>query len=154
ASVARKGAVLITSRHPLPGADDLLASVQLGALSPAEVRRLLLRLPGLGQLSAADRGLLTATIGGHPRLIELTDALLRAGRASLPEVRDKLRDLARRRGGDAQGSADFLLAELRELLSPEQSAILAQVAASRAPMTLEDLSFALDEETTATPADI
>ena len=34
-------------------------------------------LPALAELDPADRRLLTRTIGGHPRLIEFTDALLR-----------------------------------------------------------------------------
>ncbi len=49
-------------------------------LSAAELRRMFLRLPALGDLDPADQALLIRAIGGHPRLIEFTDALLRGGR--------------------------------------------------------------------------
>ena len=70
------------------------------ALSQAELRRLFLRLPKLRDLEAEDRRLLTRTIGGHPRLIEFTDALLRGGHASFRHVQTRLRDLARAEGLD------------------------------------------------------
>ena len=41
------------------------------------------------------------------------------------------------------GSADILLDELVELLTARQATVLLQVAVCRAPMTLDDLSFAL-----------
>jgi hypothetical protein len=117
-----------------------------------------LRLPELRDLAAEDRALLTRTIGGHPRLIEFTDALLRGGHANLRQVQNKLRDLARKKGIDLAeerslqqaaeqamvlGSADILLTELLALLTPRQTAILHQVAVSRAPMIPGDLHFAL-----------
>ena len=46
-----------------------------------------LRLPALADLDVEDRRLLMRTIGGHPRLIEFTDALLRGGRSSLMPCR-------------------------------------------------------------------
>ena len=57
-------------------------------------------MPALHDLDAADRRLLTRTIGGHPRLIEFVDALMRGGRSSLKDVQVKLRDLARTQGVD------------------------------------------------------
>ena len=96
------------------------------------------------------------TIGGHPRLIEFTDALLRGGRASLRHVQAKLRDLAREQGIDLArdqpltrvldqamllGSADILLTELLRLLTPSQAQVLHQVTVCRAPMSLDDLAF-------------
>jgi hypothetical protein len=86
-----------------------------------------LRLPALADLDPADQQLLTRTIGGHPRLIEFTDALLRGGRSSLRHVQVKLRDLTHAEGIDlgrerpvtravdqamVMGSADILLTEL------------------------------------------
>jgi hypothetical protein len=41
------------------------------------------------------------------------------------------------------GSADILLAELLDLLTPRQTEILRQVAVCRAPMILDDLAYAL-----------
>ena len=158
ADAAETGALLITCRYPLPGPDRFLAQIPLPALSPAELRRLFLRLPALQNLEAEDRRLLMRTIGGHPRLIEFTDALLRGGRASLRHIQVKLRDLARQEGLDLRqgqplraildqamllGSANILLTELLGLLTPAQMAVLRQVTVCRAPMTQDDLAFAL-----------
>jgi hypothetical protein len=115
-----------------------------------------LRLPTLAELDSADQRLLTRTIGGHPRLIEFTDALLRGGRSSLRHIQVRLRGLAQSQDIDLRqdrpvtqaidqamilGSADILLTELLALLTPRQAAVLAQVAVCRAPMTLDDLAF-------------
>jgi len=158
AEASETGALLITCRYPLPGPDRLLVEVPVPPLSPAELRRMFLRHPALRDLDAEDRRLLIRAIGGHPRLIEFTDALLRGGRANLRHVQAKIRELARRQGVDltqavsvqtavdqaAQlGSADILLEDLLELLTPRQADVLRQVAVCRGPMTLDDLAFAL-----------
>lgn len=150
---AQTGALLVTCRYPLPGPDRFLVDIPVPALSAAELRRMFLRLPALAELDPADQRLLIRTIGGHPRLIEFTDALLRGGRSSLRHVQVKLRDLAQKQDIDVRqerpvaqavnqamilGSADILLTEL---LAPRQADILAQVAVCRAPMTLDDLAF-------------
>ena len=72
--------------------------------------------------------MLARAVGGHPRLIEFTDALLRGGRSGFRHVQARLRDLARRQGADLAadrsldgaveqalllGSADILLEGLR-----------------------------------------
>jgi tetratricopeptide (TPR) repeat protein len=128
-----------------------------------------LRLPALRDLDPADKRLLIHAIGGHPRLIEFTDALLRGGHANLRQVQNKIRDLARTQGivlaeerslqraaeqAMVLGSADILLTELLGLLTPRQTAVLHQVAVSRAAMTPGDLHFALatsPEPATAPP---
>jgi hypothetical protein len=73
AEAAETGALVVTCRYRVPGPDRLLVQVPVPALSTAELRRMFLRLPALRDLDAADRLLLTRTIGGHPRLIEFTD---------------------------------------------------------------------------------
>jgi tetratricopeptide (TPR) repeat protein len=158
ADAAQTGALLVTCRYPLPGPDRFLAEIPIPALSAAELRRMFLRMPKLADLDPADQLLLTRTIGGPPRLIEFTDALLRGGRSSLRHVQARLRDLAQAEGIDVHrdrpvaaavdqamilGSADILLTELLALLTSRQTAILVQVAVCRAPMTLADLAFAL-----------
>jgi hypothetical protein len=158
ADKAETGGLLVTCRYPLPGPDRFLAEVPIPGLSLSELRRMFLRLPALADLSPADQMLLIRAIGGHPRLIEFTDALLRGGVSSLRHVRTKLRDLATAEGVDLSrstsvpeaidqamvlGSANILLTELLTLLTERQAAILAQVAIGRAPMTLDDLAFAL-----------
>ena len=158
AEAAQTGGLLVTCRYPLPGPDRFLARVPIPALSPAELRRLFLRLPRLRDLDPGDRQLLARAIGGHPRLIEFTDALLRGGQASFRHVQTRLRDLARQQDVDLSaarsldaaveqamllGSADILLSGLLGLLTAAQQAVLRQVAVCRAPMTPDDLAFAL-----------
>src|SRR5450755_2721189 len=158
ADAAETGRLLVTCRYSLPGLDWLLVQVPIPPLSQAELRRLFLRLPALRDLDSGEQRLLMRAIGGHPRLIEFTDALLRSGRASLKQVQVKLRDLARTEGLDLTqdrsldqaidqamllGSADILLTELLTLLTPAQTDVLRQVAVCRAPMTLENLAFTL-----------
>lgn len=162
---AEAGAVLVTCRYPLPGPQDLLVEIPVPPLSPSELARLFLRLPALRDLDPEDRRLLHRTVGGHPRLIEFVDALLRGGRANLKQVQVKLRDLARREGLDVTrprplgqavdqamllGSADILLDELLHLLTPRQRALLDQTAVSRAPMRLDDLAHTLADDPPAT----
>ena len=158
ADAAETGGLLVTCRYPVPDLDWLLVQVPIPPLSPAELRRLFLRLPALRDLKSEERRLLMRAIGGHPRLIEFTDALLRGGRASLKQVQVKLRGLARTEGLDLTqdrtldqaidqamllGSANILLTELLTLLTPAQTDMLRQVAVCRAPMTLDDLAFTL-----------
>ncbi|SDZ53456.1 CHAT domain-containing protein [Asanoa ishikariensis] len=154
------GAVLVTCRYPLPGDDRYLAPVAVGPLSTAELRRLLLRLPALRGLSGEDLRLLNRTIGGHPRLIEYVDALLRGRPTRFREVQRKLRDLAQREGIDLRrprpintavndavilGGADILLDELLDLLTNDERETLAQLSVSRAAMTLDDLAYAMTD---------
>ena len=148
----------MTCRYALPGPDRFLARIPVPALSAAELRRLFLRLPALRDLDVEGRRVLARAVGGHPRLIEFTDALLRGGRSGFRHVQARLRDLARRQGTDLAagrsldgaveqalllGSADILLEGLRDLLTGSQEAVLRQVAVCRAPMTLDDLESAL-----------
>ena len=164
AGAAQAGGLLVTCRYPLPGPDRFLARVPVPALSDAELRRLFLRLPALRDLGDGDRRLLAGTIGGHPRLIEFTDALLRGGIAGFRHVQARLAGLAREAGLDLTadrtldtaaeqamllGSADILLSALTGLLTDAQQAILCQAAVCRTPVTLDDLAFAL----TAPPGD-
>ena len=158
---ALAGAFLVTCRYPIPGEDRALISVPVPPLSPAELRRFFLRLPGLDDLSPEDRRLLTGVVGGHPRLIEFVGALLRGRRAQLPDVQAKLRALAKDHGVSLTGpraiqtavdhalvlgAADIFLDELVTLLTPGQRAALDQLAVCRAPMSAEDLAVALTNE--------
>ena len=158
ADAAEVGVLLLTSRYTLPGPDRFLVEVPVSPLTAMELRRLFLRLPALADLDGRDRRLLARVIGGHPRLIEFADALMRGGRASLRHVQVRLRNVARDEGvalaanrslDDAVdqalllGSADIMLTELLGLLTPRQTEVLAQITVGRAPMSLDDLAFAL-----------
>ena len=155
---ANAGAILVTCRYPLPGDDRYLDPIAVGPLSAAELRRLLLRRPAFDALTDDERRLLTRTIGGHPRLIEYVDALLRGKPTQFREVQAKLKALAAEQGIDLRkphpagaaiedalrlGGADILLDELLELLTEPEREALSQLAVSRAPMTVDDLAHAL-----------
>ncbi|MEH1167754.1 CHAT domain-containing protein [Micromonospora sp. CPCC 205539] len=164
---AERGKILLTSRYPVPG-DVPLARVEVPPLSDAELRRMLLRLPGLRELASDDRESVVRAVGGHPRLVEFADALLkgRDGQARLPEVTERLHRLAEQEQEQEQvdlirpgagtsdaaeaartaivlGTRDMLLGELLELLSPAEHEALLQAAVLRVPLSGEDLAFAV-----------
>ncbi|WP_198169468.1 CHAT domain-containing protein, partial [Herbidospora daliensis] len=158
---AHRGRLLVTCRYPLPD-DDFLVDVAIPPLSRAELRRMLLRLPALRDLSPEDRRTLMVTIGGHPRLLEFVNALLNNGRGQLKEVTTKLRKLARDHHitlttkptldtavdeAVLLGTRDILLEQLLGLLSTEERTVLLQCAISRAPMSVEDVVWAVHGET-------
>ena len=153
---AHAGKILATCRYPIPGADDALVRIDVPPLSPAEQGRLFLRLRSLRDLSTEDRLVVTRTIGGHPRLIEFLDVLLRQGSATadLRHVTAKLRalapaDLDPRPGRDLTtgisdairlGSRDILLDTLTGHLTPEQFELALQTSLFRAPFNARDLA--------------
>ena len=154
---ADTGRLLVTSRYPLPDSDAYLLRIDVPPLSPSELGRLLLRLPELRELEPADRAVLTGTIGGHPRLLEFVNALLRHGRANLKEVTGKLRDLATAHGitvggtrplGQAVqeavqlGSRNIFLDELLNAITDAEQELLLQAAVSMLPQSAEDLAIA------------
>ncbi|UGT60147.1 tetratricopeptide repeat protein [Nocardia asteroides] len=160
------GTLLITSRYPLPGLRDLIQHIPIGPLSANETRRLIMRLSGLDALASADRALVHRLIGGHPRALELLDAVLlraasnSAATAVAARITAKLLDLAQKSGIDldaprtveagidatiALGAADIALDTLLEQLSEVESEVLLQVAAANLPVPVDLLSTLLDE---------
>jgi tetratricopeptide (TPR) repeat protein len=154
------GGVLVTCRHPLPQPLGwLLAGVPVPPLTNTELGRLFLRLPAVRGLSEDDQRLVRRVIGGHPRLIEFVDALLRGGHANLLEVSQRLRELAHKQGvavGDPSGtvsdavrgalqlgSLDILLDSLLDLLDPRQRDLLDQTAICRMPSPPADMALSL-----------
>src|SRR5665811_596807 len=121
----------------------------------AEIGRLLLRHGALRDLKPAERRLVTAMIGGHPRLLELVDVLLRHGTGALTvDLRRKLADLAAKARIDLEGARtvedaitdavrlgtrDILLDQLVGLLTPEEQELLLQAAVSPLPFSAVDL---------------
>ncbi|MEV4627362.1 CHAT domain-containing protein [Micromonospora sp. NPDC049523] len=177
---AERGKVLVTSRYPVPHEVPLLR-VEMPPLRDAELRRLLLRLPALRELPYDDRETVVRTVGGHPRLVEFVDALLRgrAGRARLPEVTERLRRLAKQesitlarsaasapdateatRQAVALAARDMLLGDLLDLLTPAERETLLQAAVLRVPLSGDDLAFAVhdrepaDDDRAAVAADV
>ena len=93
--------LVFTCRYPfaLPGsAGRRLAGLHLGPLSAAETRKLMWRLPGLDALPPEDQDRAYRDVGGHPRILEYLDALLRGGQARFDDVAERMEDRLRDRG--------------------------------------------------------
>jgi tetratricopeptide (TPR) repeat protein len=160
-AAAVAGKLLVTSRYPLPDLTPWLVPIALGPLSPAETRKLFLRLPALRDLAPPDQYMLLRTLGGHPRMLEYLDAILRQGAARLPDLARRLRENARKLGLAVEdlggtldealrdalriGAADILLDELLEIVSqgPGDREVLEQAAVFERPVELAGLAFAL-----------
>jgi tetratricopeptide (TPR) repeat protein len=158
---AVRGRLLLTSRYPVPALEPWIVAVELGALSPAETRKLFLRLPALRGLGSEDRYLLVRTIGGHPRMLEYLDAILRHGAARLPDVGRRLRANAQKLGlriedlgadlttalRDALrvGAKDILLDELLDVVgrTPGDREALEQAAVFAQPVEIAGVAHAL-----------
>jgi tetratricopeptide (TPR) repeat protein len=148
---ARTGRLLLTSRYPVPDTEAYLAEVPIGPLSPAETRKLALRLPALREASERELSRVLRAIGGHPRMLEFLDALLRGGRGRLPHVTETLHRIAKELGLglkadeslDASvaaalsvGARDVFLTELLDVARSEGiDEVLLQASCSNLPVT-------------------
>ncbi len=99
--------ILVTSRYPVPGAETRLCRIDLGPLSAAETRKLMLRHEGLKRQPDANVKLIERAIGGHPRTLEYLDALLRSGIAQLATVQDRLERFAANTGISLHAAGPF-----------------------------------------------
>lgn len=169
AESTRRGRLLITSRYPIPGVEALLHRVPIGPLSPSESRKLLQRLPALRVCDPATLSAVLRAIGGHPRMLEFLDALLRGGRGRLPHVTQRLQKLLAERGLDPGaavirleegldtalllGMRDVFLEELLDLARTERiDEVLLQVATSNLPVTPAGLARMLADDAGDTTA--
>ncbi|MEM1182395.1 MAG: TIR domain-containing protein, partial [Acidobacteriota bacterium] len=156
---ASQGRVLVTCRYPVPGFTPYLEPVPLGPLNFARTRRLVRRLPALSQISIEEFKTVRRLIGGHPRMLEMVDALLRGGRGRLPSVTAKLEDLAEKAGLEVAGVQDLdesiesaIQLGTRDVLLEELAAAatergakeaLFQLAVSSLPVSAEGLAHML-----------
>lgn len=93
--------LVLTSRTPI--VLDGLHLHHLGPLSFSETRRLIWRLPALAALTEKDQLRAYLIVGGHPRTLEILDALLRRGASDFAAVRRRMEEILRQRGvGDPQ----------------------------------------------------
>ncbi|MEM9156365.1 MAG: CHAT domain-containing protein [Cyanobacteria bacterium P01_F01_bin.33] len=158
---SRRGCLAIASRYPVKGLAERLARIDLGPLSRAEIGKLVLRLPALQELESRERSQLLRMLGGHPRILELFDAILRQGRGRLPQVTDKLKALTEglnvdleNESGDLRQQAELAVTVgardicLQELLERAEGAgldeVLLQLAVSNLPVTVAGLARMLD----------
>jgi hypothetical protein len=103
----QRAKLLVTSRYPVPNAEAHLHRVNLGPLSAAETRKLILRHEGLSRESGENLKLIERAIGGHPRTLEYLDALLRNGTAKLGAVQARLNKFAEQEGIALTSAASF-----------------------------------------------
>ena len=160
AAAATTGRLLVTSRYPIPEIEGL-AEVRVTPLSPAQARKLLLRLPGLDGLDADQARELLAVTGGHPRLLELVDAAVRGDTGRLRSMTERLRrfaeaeniDLTVARDQLAQAVQDAVTVALRDIaltdllaeVAPHERDALMQVAVSTIPVGTSMLADLLDQ---------
>ena len=114
---ASKGKILITSRYPAPGSESWLDSLHLEPLSPAQTRKFFLLLKGLKDQNPEDQITIRQIIGGHPRMLEYMDAILRQGKDCTGRVVEHLKKRSREAGIDwkvepAGGVRDILNAAI------------------------------------------
>ncbi len=162
-AVARKGKLLFTCRYPIPGPVSDVQALKVPPLSDAASRKLAFRLPSFQQFDHSERQRVQKLLGGHPRMLELLDALLQAGEARFDHVKKKLDALFEKRGLKpgtfleglpenlqlllTLGMRDILLEELFELVQKEGlGEFLLQVAVSNLPVSVDGLARMLAKD--------
>ena len=170
--------LLITCRYRFELPDDggeYLRWWGLGPLSFSETLRLAWDLPHVEALDDYQLHMLWAGIGGHPRTLEMLDALLGHGRGRLPRIEQELKQrlketlpdgmdvdswLDRPRDLDVSvaeavtlAANDVLLPQLLNFLSPEAKRLLMGLALFRRPVERSAAAFVLgtftERDTTA-----
>ena len=161
-------ALLITCRYRFELPDDsgeYLRWWGLGPLSFSETLRLAWDLPHVEALDDYQLRVLWAGIGGHPRTLEMLDALLGHGRGRLTRIEQELKQRLKETlpdGMDVAGwldrprdldvsvaeavtlaANDVLLPQLLDLLSPEAKRLLMGLALFRRPVERPAAIFVL-----------
>lgn len=93
--------LLLTCRFvvPIVGlAGRHLRDHALSPLSPAETRKLFLRLPALDARSSEEQERARVAVGGHPRALEYLDALLASGKTRFADIAERLETALRNQG--------------------------------------------------------
>lgn len=168
AKTSGPSALLITCRYRFELPDDggeYLRWWGLGPLSFSETLRLAWDLPHVEALDDYQLHMLWASIGGHPRTLEMLDALLGHGRGRLTRIAQELRQRLKRILPDGMdvdswldqsrdlnvsvaeavtlAANDVLLPQLLELLSPEAKRLLRGLALFRRPVERSAAAFVL-----------
>ena len=159
---ARRGRLLLTCRYPVPGMEAHLRRIPIGPLSRAESRKLLRRLDQLSEQDPSELALVLRVIGGHPRMLEFLDGLLRGGQGRLPHVTRKLRDTMQGAGVAVSdsldeleeavqqvvilGARDVLLDELLGMARAERlEGVLLQLSVSNLPASAAGVAHMLND---------
>jgi tetratricopeptide (TPR) repeat protein len=160
---AREGKILLTCRYPVAGVEERLHAIHLPPLSPAQTRKLFYRLAGLKEQPPEALERVLRLVGGHPRVLEYLDALLRKGVGRVPDVERRLRENLAKRGLRAEdlkpeldsalldavrvAAQDVLLDELLVLVgkTPGDRDVLDQIAVFPVGVELREVAYALAE---------
>ena len=168
---ALTGRLLITSRYPIPGSSPYFYPIPVGPLSPAERRKMVLRLPALQKLDRQALARVLRLVGGHPRVLEFLDALLSGGKGRLPQVTAKLEQLSSDHGLDPKagvdgldealqeailvGTRDIFLENLLDIARGEEiDKALLQTAVSNLPVTASGLARMMASDDASLPGDV
>jgi hypothetical protein len=168
---ACKTRILITCRYPFKLPDRQhrrMKTIGLGALSLTETRKLMDRLSGFASMGPKDRHQAARIIGGHPRTLELLDAILADGRFTYPDVggrllkklpdealdrlksqldlTDSLREAA------VIAARDCFVDQLLELLSPPEKELLFLFSVFQEPRPIATLKWLVDRKNLAVDA--
>ena len=168
AKTSGPSALLITCRYRFELPDDggeYLRWWGLGPLSFSETLRLAWDLPHVEALDDYQLHMLWASIGGHPRTLEMLDALLGHGRGRLTRIAQELRQRLKKTLPDGMDVAswlnrprdldtsiaeavtlaanDVLLPQFLDLLSPEARHLLEGLAIFRQPVERSAAIFVL-----------
>jgi tetratricopeptide (TPR) repeat protein len=144
--------LIITCRYPFRLPENQHRSLKhlpLGPLSEAETRKLMSRLAGLETLTAGERRDAARTLGGHPRILEFLDAILRNGTFTYRDVQARLNaklpedalDALRNRGELSENlrkavdlaARDCLVDGLMDLVTPGQTTLLHFLSVFQSP---------------------
>ena len=160
---AQTGKLLITSRYPVPGLEAWVAGKHLGPFTPAQSCKLVLRLEALRTQEPAALAQIQCVIGGHPRMLEYLDAILRKGEARLPDVAKRLSEKVtelnldlEEAAGDLEkalavaeevGAQDILLDELLALVTEQPGDVeaLHQLAVFPSAVPVSGAAFGLND---------
>jgi tetratricopeptide (TPR) repeat protein len=160
-----KSRILITCRFPFELPDRqhrLFTAIELGALSPAETRKLMIRLKGFDSLGPEDRHRVVRYIGGHPRTLEFLDAILRDGKFTYDDVQKRLlkklpadaldrlnkkKDLTGSlQEAVAVAARDCFVDQLLELLSEPEKELLFLLSVFEEPRPRNTLQWLIDKQ--------
>jgi hypothetical protein len=134
------GRLIVTSRCPVDALNGTLPVLPLTALDGSELDELVGAWPRVVGLLDDLPLVLRHSIGGHPRLVELCDAVIRLGRPARQRLHREL-------GSDVDHGAsplrDLILRVIVDRLDDRSWELLSHLAISTMPMTTTTLARAL-----------
>ncbi len=135
-----EGRLIVTSRCPVDALNGTLPVLPLTPLGGSELDELVGAWPRVIGLLDDLPLVVRHAVGGHPRLVELTDAVIRLGRPARQRLQREL-------GSDIDHAAtplrDLILRVIVDRLDDRSWELLSHLAVSTMPMTTSTLARAL-----------